>query len=80
MIAGITTESTELATVCRIEIFTDELKKFRKNEKIIFDFYDNSKCIFSINVCFKEIIDGIYNTFNVDQESSPIILRDFKST
>lgn len=31
MIAGITTENTELATVCRIEIFTDELKAEIRN-------------------------------------------------
>lgn len=61
-------------------IFTEELRKFRKGDKILFDFYDNSKCIFSVNICFKQIIDGLYKLFNVDQETTPIILREFKTT
>ncbi len=32
MISGITTENTELATVCRVEIFTDELKAEIRNK------------------------------------------------
>lgn len=59
-------------------VFTDEVRKFRKDQKILFDFYDNTKCIFTINVCFKGIIDGIYKIFNVDQETTQIILREFK--
>ena len=58
--------------------FTDEEKKFRIGENISFDFYDNTKMIFSINVCFKAIIDGIYNFFKVDQEETETILREFK--
>jgi hypothetical protein len=59
--------------------FTDEEKKFRIGENISFDFYDNTKMIFSINVCFKAIIDGIYNFFKVDQEETETILREFKN-
>lgn len=59
-------------------VFTDEVKKFRKNEKISFDFYDNSKCIFTLNVCLKKIVDSLYDIFHVDQETSPTIIREFK--
>ncbi len=59
-------------------LFTEEVKRFRKNERIQFDFYDNTKCIFSINTCFKQIIDGVYKLFDVDQEATPVILREFK--
>jgi hypothetical protein len=60
-------------------LFTEEIKRFRKNERIQFEFYDNTKCIFSINTCFKRIIDGLYKLFDVDQEATPVILREFKS-
>jgi hypothetical protein len=59
-------------------VFVDEVKRFRKNERIIFNFYDNSKCIFTVNVCLKKIIDGLYDIFHVDQEKTPTILREFK--
>ncbi len=59
--------------------FTDEEKKFRKGEKILFDFYDNTKLIFSINICFKVIIDSIYDVCGVNQEASETILREFKN-
>lgn len=59
--------------------FTYEVKKFREGEKIVFDFYDNFKCIHSINNCFKEIIDAFYDQFKVDQEKTPSILREFKN-
>ncbi len=59
--------------------FTDEVKKFRRGEKILFDFYDNSKCIYSLNICFKEIIDGFYKVFNVKQEIFSTIIREFKN-
>ena len=59
--------------------FTDEEKRFRKGEKIVFDFHDNSKCIFSVNICFKEIIDAFYKKFNVDQEETPTIIREFNN-
>ena len=58
--------------------FDDETKKFYKGKQIKFDFYDNSKCIFTINMCFKEIIDAFYKLFEVDQNETPVILREFK--
>jgi hypothetical protein len=59
-------------------IFAEEVRRFQKDERILFDFYDNSKCIFSVNVCFKKIIDGLYKVFNVDQETTPVIIREFR--
>ena len=57
--------------------FVDEVKKFRKNERISFDFYDNYKCIYTINMCFKKIIDALYDLQKVDQEIHQVIIRDF---
>ncbi|MFT5661160.1 MAG: hypothetical protein ACI9TV_001806 [Sulfurimonas sp.] len=59
--------------------FIDEEKKFRQGEKVSFTFHENTKLIFSLNVCFKTIIDGIYDLFNVNQENSETILREFKN-
>ncbi len=60
-------------------IFSTEQKKFRKTERVKFDFYELiQNAYLHINMCFKEIIDGIYKIFGVDQEASQIILRDFK--
>jgi hypothetical protein len=59
--------------------FVDEEKRFRIGDKILFDFYDNTKLIFSLNICFKTIIDGIYNLFNVNQEETSTIIREFKN-
>lgn len=58
--------------------FTNETKKFRLGEKIFFDFYDNTKLIVSINICFKAVIDGIYDLYNVNQNEMKIILKEFK--
>lgn len=33
--------------------FTDEEKKFRIGDKVSFDFHDNAKLVFSLNVFFK---------------------------
>lgn len=57
--------------------FIDEIKTFRINEKISFDFYDNYKCIYTINVCFKKIVDALYELMKVDQELHQVIIRDF---
>ncbi len=59
--------------------FLDEKKIFRQGEKISFSFDENTKLIFSLNACFKAIIDGIYDFFNVNQESTETILREFKN-
>ncbi len=59
--------------------FTDEEKKFRIGNKVSFDFQDNAKLIFSLNICFKEIVDGIYNLYNVNQEETEAIIREFKN-
>ncbi len=59
--------------------FVDEEKRFRIGNKISFDFYDNTKLIFSLNICFKTIIDGIYNLFNVNQDETESIIREFKN-
>lgn len=59
--------------------FDDETKKFYKGKQIEFDFYDNSKGIYTLNMCFKEIIDAFYKLFEVDQNETPAILREFKS-
>lgn len=58
--------------------FVDEEIKFRVGDKIYLDFKDNVKLIFSINVCFKAIIDAIYQIKNVDQNATPTIVREFK--
>ena len=57
--------------------FVDEVKKFRKGERISFDFYDNYKCIYTIILCFKKIIDALYDIKNVDQEKHQVIIREF---
>ncbi|GIT97519.1 hypothetical protein [Sulfurovum sp. TSL1] len=59
--------------------FIDETKIFRQGEKISFTFDENTKLIFSLNVCFKSIIDGTYDFFNVNQEKTETILREFKN-
>lgn len=58
--------------------FTDEEKKIRIGEKVLFDFKENAKLIFSINECFKSIIDGIYQSKNIDQVATPTVVREFK--
>lgn len=58
--------------------FVDEIKRVRLGEKINFDFKENAKLIFSINICFKNIIDGIYQKKDVDQIATPTIVREFK--
>lgn len=57
--------------------FVNEIKKFKKGSRITFDFYDNSKCIHTINSCFKPIIDGIYNLKQVDQSQHETLIREF---
>lgn len=59
--------------------FIDEEKMFHQGEKVSFTFAENTKLIFSLNVCFKSIIDGIYDLFDVNQENSETILREFKN-
>ena len=59
-------------------VFDDEIKSFQQGSKISFDFDDNTKCIFSINTCFKTIVDGIYNIVNVNQSANETIIREFK--
>lgn len=58
--------------------FVDEVKKFYIGEKIIFDFYDNYKCLYSIVICFKLIIDGLYNKLNINQNETPTLIRVFE--
>jgi hypothetical protein len=59
--------------------FVDEEKQFAKGEKVSFTFDENTKLIFSLNMSFKVIVDGIYNLFNVDQNNTETILREFKN-
>lgn len=59
--------------------FIDETKIFRQGEKISFTFDDNTKLIFSLNVCFKAIVDGTYDFFNINQDKTETILREFKN-
>lgn len=59
--------------------FVDEEKIFRRGEKISLTLDENTKLIFSLNVCFKTIIDGIYDFFDIDQKNSETILREFKN-
>lgn len=59
--------------------FIDETKKIHQKNKISFTFDENTKLIFSINVCFKSIIDGIYDFFKINQENTETILREFKN-
>ncbi|GBC61251.1 hypothetical protein DENIS_2211 [Desulfonema ishimotonii] len=54
--------------------FKDEVKKFRLNQKIHFNFDENNKLLFSINICFKYIIDGIYDIMNIDQNKTETII------
>lgn len=58
--------------------FIDSKKKFKIGETIRFNFEENTQLIFSINACFKVIVDGIYNTLNVNQEDFETILRDIQ--
>jgi hypothetical protein len=57
--------------------FVDQVKTFRMGEKISFDFYDNYKCIYTINLCLKKIEDAIYELMKVEQEKHLVIIRDF---
>ncbi|WP_339138291.1 MAG: hypothetical protein WGN25_08575 [Candidatus Electrothrix sp. GW3-4] len=59
-------------------IFEDEVIKFRLNQKINFGFDENTKLLFSINICFKYIIDGIYDLMKVDQTQTETIIREIK--
>ena len=59
--------------------FIDDKKVFRIGEKISISFDENVNLLFSLNACFKVIIDGIYNIFNVNQKNHETILREFKN-
>lgn len=59
--------------------FVDEVKKFPIGGNVSFTFAENTKLIFSLNIAFKTIIDGIYDFFDVNQNSTETILREFKN-
>lgn len=60
--------------------FIDKKIIFRQGETISFTFDENTKLIFSLNICFKAIIDGIYGLFDLKQEDTETILREFKNS
>lgn len=57
--------------------FVDEVRKFRKGGRVELDFDDNHKCVYTVLDCFKVIIDALYEQLKVNQEETPMIIRNF---
>lgn len=60
------------------EFFTKETKRFFLGDKIEMDFHDNYKCLYTINLALKPMIDEIYKMVGVSHDRQDLIIKEFK--